>query len=82
MKKGEISILRCMPAYGYGNKTVGQFPANSVVSFEIELLDWEEYIDSNSSMMDGDNFHEIVLYVAMGVFAFVLLYYWIRERRH
>ena len=40
MKKGEISVLKCAPDYAYGNQHVGPIPANSVLEFEVELLDW------------------------------------------
>jgi len=50
MRKGEICILRCAPAYAYGDQQQGSIPPNSTLDFEVELLDWE-----NWQSLSGDN---------------------------
>eukprot|EP00123_Amoebidium_parasiticum_P019570 comp26975_c0_seq1/m.47131 comp26975_c0_seq1/g.47131 ORF comp26975_c0_seq1/g.47131 comp26975_c0_seq1/m.47131 type:complete len:162 (-) comp26975_c0_seq1:82-567(-) len=42
MTKGEKAVLRCSPEFGYGNSAQGPIPANSVLLFEVELLDWRQ----------------------------------------
>ena len=41
LRKGEKAILHCPPDYAYGAREVpGKVPANSTVTFEVELLDF------------------------------------------
>jgi tetratricopeptide (TPR) repeat protein len=43
MRKGEKAILLCSPAYAYGaSGSPPKIPANAWLSFEVELIDWEE----------------------------------------
>merc|ERR1712070_807187 len=39
MSKGEKAVLTCPPAFAYGNKDMGVIPPNSLLKFEVELLD-------------------------------------------
>ncbi len=59
MTKNEICIIRCSPAYGYGekgksndNKRGLYIPGNAWLEFEIELLGWHkwQYINNNKDL--------------------------------
>lgn len=46
MRKGEKSILRCLPEYGYGaSGSPPKIPPNSTLNFEVELFDWTKSDD-------------------------------------
>ncbi|KAG8856436.1 FK506 binding protein proline rotamase rapamycin-binding protein [Tulasnella sp. 330] len=36
---GQKAILTCTPDYAYGSRSIGTIPANSTLSFEVELLE-------------------------------------------
>jgi hypothetical protein len=40
MKRGECAILRCSPDYAYGPNGQGKIPANSTLTFDVELIDF------------------------------------------
>ena len=43
MRKGERSVLRCSPEYGYGARGYPPaIPPNSMLCFDVEVFDWEE----------------------------------------
>ena len=42
MKKGEKATVTIKPEYGYGKKSMGKIPANSTLTFEMELVDFRE----------------------------------------
>ena len=42
MKVGEKSILRIQPDYAYKEKSIGKIPPNSVLNFNIEILEVKE----------------------------------------
>eukprot|EP00752_Nemacystus_decipiens_P003128 g2895.t2 len=42
MQKGERAILTVGPEYGYGGRSTGPIPANSTLTFEMEIVGWEK----------------------------------------
>lgn len=42
MQKGERAILTVGPEYGYGGRATGPIPANSTLTFEMEVVGWEK----------------------------------------
>ena len=42
MREGGKRVLTIAPDYGYGSRGVGSIPANSVLIFEVELVDVEK----------------------------------------
>lgn len=40
MLKGELANFKIKPEYGYGDKSQGKIPANSILNFEVELISW------------------------------------------
>ncbi|XP_037975665.2 FK506-binding protein 59 [Plutella xylostella] len=51
MKKGEVCILTCAPAYAYGDSDkTPKIPPNSTLQFEVEMLEWHgEDLSPNKS---------------------------------
>lgn len=68
MVRGEKAVLTIAPEYGYGNRAIGPIPANSTLTFEVELLDFDEpgVLQSMLTRMA----------VALVVVALVFLYLW------
>lgn len=66
MTKGEQSILKCTPEYGYGSRAIGPIPANSTLLFEVELIDWKK--------SDETFLKKILAIVILGGFAIFILY--------
>ncbi|XP_063928022.1 FK506-binding protein 1-like [Zophobas morio] len=50
MKKGELALLTCHPDYAYGKEGSGKIPPDSILNFEVELLNW---IDGDDVLGDG-----------------------------
>lgn len=42
MQKGERAILTVGPEYGYAGRVTGPIPANSTLTFEMEIMGWEK----------------------------------------
>lgn len=42
MQYGERAILTVGPEYGYGGRSAGPIPANSTLTFEMEVMGWED----------------------------------------
>ncbi len=42
MQKGERAILTVGPNYGYGERATGPIPPNSTLTFEMEVMGWEQ----------------------------------------
>lgn len=49
MRVGERAVLTCQPDFAYGSSGQGKIPANAVLNFEVEVLDFKENIESLSS---------------------------------
>ena len=46
MRRGEKSILKCLPEYAYGkNGSPPKIPADATLNFEVELFDWSKTED-------------------------------------
>lgn len=50
MRVGELANLRCTSAYAYGDRAQNKIPANSTLTFEVEMLSWEPAPKSRSDM--------------------------------
>mmetsp|Transcript_11605 Transcript_11605/g.11988 ORF Transcript_11605/g.11988 Transcript_11605/m.11988 type:complete len:162 (+) Transcript_11605:54-539(+) len=66
MKKGEVSILKITPEYGYGSRAIGPIPSNSTLLFEVELIDWKKSEDSL--------FKKLLAVAVLAGFAIYILY--------
>jgi FK506-binding protein 4/5 len=70
MSKGEVCLLTCAPDYAYGGQSIGPIPANSTLSFEVELLGWKD--------KEPDNNFSIILMVVLFVVV-VPLYFFLKS---
>lgn len=42
MQRGERAVLTVGPEYGYGESGTGPIPPNATLTFEMEVMGWEE----------------------------------------
>ena len=54
MRHGERAEVRIAPDYGYGSRDEGPIPANSTLTFDIELLGWQMGTKPQNDLKDND----------------------------
>lgn len=69
MKKGEKSLIRVEPDYGYGSSSVGPIPANTVLFFEVEMIDAQKDPPTNTLLLF------LLMLIVLTVFLFMTFNY-------
>lgn len=67
MQKGEKAVVTIGPNYGYGAKGAGPIPPNATLTFEMEIVGWQQ-----PSVMEW--YQWIGLVVMIGIIIYVLCF--------
>ena len=70
MRKGELCVITCQPLYAYGKHGIGPIPGDSVLVFEIELLDW--HMGSKDGDSQGNFLYLLLVLIATTVILFMV----------